>query len=207
MIRAQPPMLGRMASCAPTLSGGLDPAVEQGADDALVHEVLADLQKALGDALRHARGGAGPAGRTVDRFVAVEDGVPGMRFWMLRLVGPHDVAHSRDMLVFRMDGLNRLLHRAAHYRTPLEDLVGAHGVEPGPGLLRLDDGVVVAPVSHVDNQFAKAGNRDGDLDSMEIARDVEQPHLVDMAAIAFVDDLDAARRDFERQPPLDLGRH
>ena len=42
---------------------------------------------------------------------------------------------------------------------------------------------------------------------MEIARDVEQTHLVDMAAIAFVDDLDAARRDFERQPPLDLGRH
>ena len=28
-----------------------------------------------------------------------------------------------------------------------------------------------------------------------------------MAAVAFVGDLDAARRDFEREPPLDLGRH
>ena len=111
------------------------------------------------------------------------------------------------MLVLRVDGLNRLLHGAAHCGAPLEDLVGAHGVEPGPGLLGLDDGVVVAAVSHVDHEFAEAGNRDGHLGGMEVARDVEQPHLVDMAAVAFVDDLDAAGRDFERQPPLDLGRH
>src|SRR5689334_6247124 len=59
------------------LRGALDAALEEAADDAFVHEIVADAQLALGGKLRHARRGAGAAGRAVDGAVAVEDGVAG----------------------------------------------------------------------------------------------------------------------------------
>ena len=44
--------------------------------------------------LRHARRGAGAAGRAVDRLVAVEHGVAGMGLGLGRRAGPQDVADS-----------------------------------------------------------------------------------------------------------------
>src|SRR6476469_225549 len=80
----------------------LDPAVEQRADDALVHEVVADLELALAGELGHPRRGAGAAGGPVDRLVTVEDGVAGMGAGIAGLAGPHDVAHAADRLVLGM---------------------------------------------------------------------------------------------------------
>src|SRR5687768_11232999 len=60
----------------------LDAALEQGADDRFVDELVAGLKLALGVELSHARRGAGAAGRAVDGLVAVEHGVARMRFGM-----------------------------------------------------------------------------------------------------------------------------
>ena len=45
--------------------------------------------------LRHAGRGAGAAGRAVDRLVAVEHGIAGMRLGLRRLAGPQDMATGR----------------------------------------------------------------------------------------------------------------
>ena len=76
------------------LRRGLDAAAEQAADDELVDEVVADLQFAARRLLRHARRRAGAAGRTVDRLLAVEDGVAGMRLRVMRPARPQDVAEA-----------------------------------------------------------------------------------------------------------------
>src|ERR1700730_11758929 len=57
----------------------LDAALEKAADDAFVHEIVAAGQLALAGELRHSRRGSGAAGRAVDRALAVEHGVAGMR--------------------------------------------------------------------------------------------------------------------------------
>src|SRR5205807_3343999 len=66
----------------------LDPAVEQRADDAFVHELLADLELAARGELGHARRGAGAAGRAVDRLVTVEHRVAPMGARIARLARP-----------------------------------------------------------------------------------------------------------------------
>src|SRR5690606_34438820 len=55
--------------------GGLDPSLEDRADDALVPELVAGAEPALGRELRHPRRGAGAAGAAVDGLLAVEHGV------------------------------------------------------------------------------------------------------------------------------------
>ena len=79
VMRAQPPIEGMMAGLPATVVSALDAAAEQRADDRFVHERVAGLELALGVQLRHARRRAGAAGRAVDRLVAVEHGVAGMR--------------------------------------------------------------------------------------------------------------------------------
>src|SRR5262249_20728176 len=56
----------------------LDASFEQGADDALMDEILADREPALRRELGHAGRGAGAAGRAVDRLVAVIDRITAM---------------------------------------------------------------------------------------------------------------------------------
>src|ERR1700731_2534572 len=70
-----------------------DAADEGRADDALVHEGLAFFQAPGGGELRHARGGSGTAGRTVDRLLAVEHRIARTAVRGLRLAGPHHVSH------------------------------------------------------------------------------------------------------------------
>ena len=78
VTRAQPSMDGMMASWLPTCGAPFDAARERRADDALVHEHSPSFGRSSpGGELRHAGGGAGAAGRAVDRLVAVEDGVAG----------------------------------------------------------------------------------------------------------------------------------
>src|SRR6185437_12005668 len=74
----------------------LDAALKEAADDALMDELVAEGELALGDEMGHARRGAGAAGRAVDRLFAVEDGVAAMRLGVARLAGPHDVADAAD---------------------------------------------------------------------------------------------------------------
>src|SRR5579863_5323688 len=61
-----------------------DATLKQATDDALMHVGVAGPELALGGKLRHARRGAGAARRTVDRLVAVEDGVAAMRLGVAR---------------------------------------------------------------------------------------------------------------------------
>jgi hypothetical protein len=96
VMRAQPPIDGMIAGLLPTASRAR-PALEQRADDGFVHEVVADLQPALGVELRHARRGAGAAGRAVDRLVAVEDGVARMGLRMHVGAPVHSMCESRLM--------------------------------------------------------------------------------------------------------------
>src|SRR5918994_7949489 len=63
----------------PDLRRPFHAALEQAADDALVHEVFADGEPAPRRELRHARRGAGAARAAIDRLVAVEYGVATVR--------------------------------------------------------------------------------------------------------------------------------
>src|SRR3954453_15763596 len=78
---------GRLAAEA---GRGLDPALELAADDALVNEGLALPQAAAGGELGHAGRGAGAARAAVDRLLAVEDGVAGVRAGAAGPAGPLD---------------------------------------------------------------------------------------------------------------------
>src|SRR3982074_1229988 len=73
-----------------------DPAVEQRADDALMHELVADLAPPARPELGPARCCAGAARGAVDRLVAVEHRVARMGARIAGLAGPHHVAHVLD---------------------------------------------------------------------------------------------------------------
>ena len=91
----------------------LDPADEAAADIAFMDEAVADLQPAGRDQMGEACGGAGAAGTSVDRLVAVEDGVAAVGALPLGRVGPEDVADAADRGIERVDGLIDVTHRRA----------------------------------------------------------------------------------------------
>src|SRR5258708_99336 len=68
-------------------------------------------------------------------------------------------------------------------------------------LLLLDDSVEIAAISDVDDELAKLRAIDADLRSGEVRGDVEQPHLVDEAAVALILGDDAAGGRVERDLP------
>src|SRR6266436_8737384 len=80
----------------------LDPALEEAADDALMDEIVAHLELALGGEMRHARRGAGAAGRAIDGAIAVEHRVAAMRALVARRAGPHHMADADDARVLGM---------------------------------------------------------------------------------------------------------
>src|SRR5258708_36296185 len=109
---------------AADLRRALDATLEEAADDALVHEFLADAQLALGGEMRHARRGAGATRRAVDRAVAVEDGVAAMRRLVARRAGPHDVADTGDAGIVGMCEADLLAHQLPHDGAEAQDGVG-----------------------------------------------------------------------------------
>src|SRR5581483_11275164 len=137
-----------------------DPAVEHGADDALVHEIVAGLELALGGKLRDPRGGSGAAGRAVDRLVAIEHGVAGIGARIARLVAPLNVGDAANAVIFRMHRRDLLLRGAADDWAQANEFAHRHAVESAPVFLRFDDGVVVAAVGHIDFDRAEAGHLD-----------------------------------------------
>ena len=83
------------------LGHALDPAAEERADEALMHEVVADRKLAARGKLGHARRGAGAAGAAVDRLFAVEDRVARVGLRVARRAGPEDMADPADGFVLR----------------------------------------------------------------------------------------------------------
>src|SRR4029079_14455564 len=144
-----------------------------GADDALVHEIVANLELAFRGKLRKPRRGAGAARRAVDRLVAVEYGVAGLSARIARLVAPLDVGDPADTVVFRMHRRDLLLRGAAHQRAQADEFTHRDAIQPAPIFLRLDDGVIVTAVRDIDGEWAETGHVDLHRLGMQIARNVE----------------------------------
>src|SRR5690606_6662816 len=102
--------------------GGLDPSLEDRADDALVPELVAGAEPALGRELRHPRRGAGAAGAAVDGLLAVEHGVARMRARDGGRTRPLDVAEAADLRMLGMDEVVLLVQRPAPLRRPADKL-------------------------------------------------------------------------------------
>ena len=100
--------------------------------------------------LRHARRGAGAARRAVDRLVAVEDGVAGVRAGHRRLAGPQHVRQPADPGILRMDELVFFVEPRPHHRAPGDEIAGRMIGHVAEVLLRLDDGVEIAAIGDVD---------------------------------------------------------
>src|SRR6266851_7656411 len=179
-------------------------------------ELVAHLELALGNEMRHARRGAGAAGAAVDRAVAIKDGVAAMRALVARRAGPHHVADAGDAGILGMSKLDLLLHQAAHERAEAQDGIRRQRLEPTVILLLLDDSVKIAAIGDVDDELAKLRAIDANLRPGEIGGDVEEPHLVDEAAVALILGDDPAGRRVERdlaflarrdEPILEPHRH
>ena len=140
------------------LRRGLDPAVEQAADDALVDEVVADLELALGGQLRHARRGAGAAGRcgrSPCRRRTRRCGHGPSGFFGLPV--------HRMWLTPRMVGFSGWTNSILLVQQPAQDRATAAGSSPAEKsarsavvLLRLDDGVEIAAIGDVERELARA---------------------------------------------------
>src|ERR1700722_2549063 len=102
------------------LGRALDPPLEEAADEALMDEIVTDLELPLRCEMRHARRGTGAAGRTVDPALAKEDRVPGVRRLVPRRACPHDVADALDARIFGMDQRHRLVGKPADHRAHLQ---------------------------------------------------------------------------------------
>src|SRR5260370_1390435 len=89
----------------------LHPPLQYTPDNALMDELVAHFELALGDEMRHARRGTGAAGTAIDSAVAVEDGVAAMRALVARRAGPHHVADAGDAGILGVGELDLLLHQ------------------------------------------------------------------------------------------------
>src|SRR3954449_6180665 len=118
---------------------GLDSALELAADDALVDEKLALPQAAAGGELGHAGRGAGAARAAVDRLLAVEDRVAGVRARVAGPAGPLDVRDAADGRVERVDGVGDLVEAPAQLGREAQELGGRHLLEARIAGLRLDE--------------------------------------------------------------------
>src|SRR6267154_3284981 len=87
---------------AADLRRALDAALEEAADDALMDEIVAHLELALGGEMRHARRGAGTARAAIDGAVAVEHRVAAMGALVARRAGPHHMADAGDAAILGM---------------------------------------------------------------------------------------------------------
>src|SRR6185437_1096250 len=134
---------------------GFDPALEQAADDALMHELIARPQPAAAGELRHAGRGAGAAGGAVDGALAVEHRVAGMRARVARRAGPLHVADACDRGIVRMRERDRRVDALAYDRGEPQDGVGRYCLQPRIVLLRLDDGVEIAAIGDVEHDLAE----------------------------------------------------
>ena len=163
-----------------------------GLDAALNSEPMIDsctnssptFQPALGGELRHARRGAGAAGRAVDRLVAVEHGVAGMGLgrssgrrstgcgWRPRISGCSGWTNS--YLAFSA------ARSFGDQPTSSPRRVVGHVAEV---LLRLDDGVEVAAIATSTTISPSPGSRPRPSAPRRAgSRHVGQPHLLDEAA-------------------------
>ena len=110
------------------------------------------------------RRGAGAAGTTVDGLVAIEDGITAVGSFTLRYVGPEQVGDAANGRVERMHRGEGFAQERADHGGKLEDARSTEGVQPGIGTLRLDDGVEISAIGHIDRQRAEIG--DVDLDAL-----------------------------------------
>ena len=134
------------------MAGGFDPAPEQRADDALVDEIVADLQPPEAGLVRHAGRGPGAAGRAVDRLLAVEHGVAGMGFGVPRRARPQDMAEAPDIGLLRMDELVGLVELAPQHGAPAQQVPGRDVGHVAEGGLGAHDGVEIPAIGDVDCQ-------------------------------------------------------
>uniref|UniRef100_A0A0N5A080 LigA n=1 Tax=Parastrongyloides trichosuri TaxID=131310 RepID=A0A0N5A080_PARTI len=179
---------------------GFDAADEPAADVAFVDEGVADLQPPLGVQMSQPRRGAGAAGAAVDGLVAIEDGVAAVGALTLGLVGPQHVADPVDRGFVRVHRVEGRPHPFAHQTAQFDDAAGAQIVQARVGALRLDDGVVVAAVGHVDAQRAEARHVDLDAFRRQIGGDIADAHRGHLVALSLIGDVQNARRDLDLQP-------
>src|SRR5690348_11657593 len=142
-------------SPAADLRRGLDPPVEQGADDALVDEFAADREAALGGKLRHPRRGAGAARRAVERALAIEHRIAPVRAGIARAPRPLHMADAADRRVLRMLDRDGLVDPPPQDGAPAQEPVDRYLFKPWKIRLRIDDRVEIAAIGDVDDKLAE----------------------------------------------------
>src|SRR4029077_6345270 len=123
-----------------------DAAIEHGAYDTLIDEMVSYGQAPARHELGHASRRARSTRRSIDGIVSVEDGVARVCFWRFWLVAPHDVADAADALVLRVYGHQSTLRGGAHQRAQALDFVCRHSIKARPVGLRFNDDVEISTV-------------------------------------------------------------
>src|SRR5918992_2293771 len=107
-----------------------DPTFEQAADDALVHELVADAEFPAGRELGETRRGAGAAWRAVDGLLAIEDGIAAVCLRRAHRPRPHDMRDAADGRILGVGDLDLLVQAAPQDRAQALDVEGGDVVEP-----------------------------------------------------------------------------
>src|ERR1700722_15321900 len=92
-----------------------DATDEAAADNALMDERLALPQPPGAGEVGETRGRAGAARRPIDRPVAIKHGIPTVGPGPLQPVRPHDMTHTTNGGIERMNRLERRTHQRAHH--------------------------------------------------------------------------------------------
>src|SRR6516225_11676462 len=160
-----------------------DAAAEQAADDRFVDELVADGKLAARRLLRDPRGSAGAAGRAVDRLLAIEDGIAGMRLRMMRFSRPKDVTEPGDGRILGMDEGIFLVDQPANDRRQALDVESRDVVEVAIMLLRFDDRIEIAAIGNVEDEPAEVGDVDVEPRLVKEGGNVADAHLDDVAVV------------------------
>src|SRR5262245_38703277 len=177
-----------------------DTAMEQRPDDRFVHEGIARLQFPLGSKLRHASGGTRSAGRAINRLVAIEDGIAGMRFRARWRARPQDMAETIYLGFLRMLEAVALVQALAQHRAPADEVQCAIIGKVTEVFLRIDNGIEVSAIGDVDRKRSKV--RAFNLEPLRIEEggNVGEPHARHVLALlrVFRDDGAGWRIELER---------
>ena len=117
------------------------------------------------------------------------------------------MAYIPDPRVVGVHRRQRCLRRPTDQWREAHNVGCRHRIQTAPGRLLLHNGVVVAAISDVDDELPDARHVQPDFDRVQVARDVEQPHLLDEAAIAPVFNAYTTGRRLDRHPPFLRRRH
>jgi hypothetical protein len=90
--------------------------------------------------------------------------------------------NTRNTPIVRVGRIECCLRCSANLRAELDDLACIHPLKSRPVCLRLDHDIEIPAIGKIDRQRSKAFDIDFEVLSMQIAGDVEKPHLLDLAA-------------------------